>query len=220
MNGFVDLRVLDAPRRLVREADLLELVRAGRDAAPELNALLRRLPLNQRVQGKNLVLHWWGAYTFSQGMNGPAPTYPYNYGGAAAAFQGTLNLLNNSTEPTYQELIAAGGYEARYIPGTVTLDAFKRFVEDDLEPVNIQVIPGQEGISCRSRFLFSQSEAVSSVIRSVGVFFSANADVTSYTERASAARIRLKDSGGNPITVAKTGSQVLALEYTFNIYAI
>lgn len=217
MQGFYDLRVLDAPA--VREAELRALLTPAGKATPELDRLLARLPLARRVRGRNLVLDHLADFVFNQMMSGPAGEYPYNYDGSSA-FLATLALETTDSEPTYQES-SAGNWYPYSTTNIVTSDAYKRFIEDDVEPHNVRVaVDGREAVEVRSRFLFTQSQAVSSNIRSVGIWFANDADSTSYVHRGRACRIRLKDSGGTPIVVSKTGSQILVMEYTFVLVTI
>jgi hypothetical protein len=78
---------------------------------------------------------------------------------------------------------------------------------------------GREAVYMKSKWLYLPGEATSSVIRSVRVF-----QLEYLPDRANGAfpkgrigRVRIKDSGGNPVTVSKGATKSLLVEYTFTL---
>ena len=216
MHGTFELTHLEAGK--LRDEDFRAAARAG-----GLEDLLRGLPKLARVRRENLVFDNFAAFLFSQLMSGGDVSDPYDLGGTASAALSCINLMSTSSEPTYQEATNeyGGGVTIYALSETVGSGA-KRFVEDVIETPSIRTDPGgREAVECRSRWLFLPSQGVSSNIRSIGVFFSADGDATGdYISRGRMARVRLKDAAGRQIIINKTASQVLLIEYTFRLVSV
>jgi hypothetical protein len=100
-----------------------------------------------------------------------------------------------------------------------TGNAGKRFVAHDME-VLVDVEPnGREGIFMRERWLYLPSQVVSNEIRCVGVFWCENI-TDGNDERGRIGRVRMKDAGGNPVTLNKSSSQTLLIQYTFTLVSL
>jgi hypothetical protein len=185
--------------------------------------LLGDLPLVQKCHGKNLVGDQFPPFSFYNHMSGAGGGEWEVDGGTFLAYMALMNL---DTEVSYTE-----GQNGSYwhASGNVRLDysyrtptdgtGMKRFEEDQIEQWTIwSDAGGREAINFRNRWLFLPTQAVASDIKSIGIFYSDNP--TSFGdafEYASIGRIRLKDSGGNPITINKTSHQVFLVEYTFRL---
>jgi len=212
MQGYFDVQVKDAPGL---DDD------AFRGLAPaELARLLDGLETVQRARGKNLCNDNIAGYIFRHMMSGPAIPNPWNRGGVGSAGM-TINVEDQDAEPTYTE-----GWE-EYTdfnnPGWQlgTGNSGKRFIVDDVEAHLIQVASLQkEELQFRSRWLYLPSEIVSGNIRSLGYFYSDVANTTSSRYRGHYGRFRLKDSGGNPIVISKSSSQVLLIQVMLKFVTI
>lgn len=215
MSGFATAKVFDAPglsdgywKQLIAERKVLEA--------------LEDLPVAQEAGGKNLVFDNFAAYSYVQSFGGGDITDPYDFstgsGRAALAFV-TLQTLD--AEPTYTE----STYEAvpiQSIGSMAGTNASKRFINDDIEDELIRKpVDGRNAVEFRSRWLWLPSQAVSSDIRSFTVYFRENGpDTGAFHANGRMARIRLKDSGGSPVILSKTSSQVLLIEYLFTLVSI
>lgn len=213
MQGYFDVKLLDASdyKQALRELEGVELLE-----------LLDRMPIVQRAQGSNLVFDNFAAYVFFTLFSGGDVQDPFDTGGTTLnAYFSTLVLQTTDTEPAYTDFSTQSA-TADAVTGSIGGgSSFKRFIEDDVEAELIQAgASGREVVTFRSRFLWSSAEGNSSSIKSLGAWYCADADLTTSQTRATAARIRLKDSGGNPITVVKDSSKVLLVEYTFTLAAI
>lgn len=212
MQGVFNVRLLDdggIPDAVWREAcrakacrELLE----GRETVAE-------------ARSENLVFDNFAAYLFRYLMSGGGISNPYNLD-SGNAWLGHINLLNTDVDPTYQEasdIFTSPGF----MTGTVTSDAFKRFIEDDIDTPELTVDPnGREAVIHRSQYLWTPLQAVSTDIRAIGTFFSRDADNTGNTSRGRASRTRLKDSKGRNVRLSKSNRQVIVVEYEFTIVAI
>lgn len=96
-----------------------------------------------------------------------------------------------------------------------------KIMDTGIDPVYIFSEPNndQEAIHAKFRFLWLPSEGNSNEIRSVGIFSCEN-NTTGNDERGATARVRLKDAAGDPITLVKTPSQVLLIQYTFTLVSL
>jgi hypothetical protein len=197
------------------------------------------LPIKQKAEGHNLVIHNW------------MPSISFDVFGAAAidgdftinstdATRGPLAfmaLTTNSTEVAYTEYIGAQRCDsAAQGVATIVSDrvdanyAFKRFIEDRSEASSIiETEPGREAIRIIERFLWLPSQGNLSNIRSFEVWWSSDEDYPSgaYTWAsgyptlgiAEVCRTRLKD-GGVPVTLTKSSDEALLFQYTFTLVAV
>jgi len=214
LEGRADLTLYDSPR--FRDADFQRAIREG-----TLDKLLGELPVAGRARGKNMIFSWFACYSFYGLMSAGDCTDPYdgNHGGnPPCCYFGTILLNTNTSVPTYQEFNNdyVGLHQPSYTANSGS--AGKRFAYDTIETPYYKSDPsgtGREDISARHRFLYLPSEGISSSINSLGILYTGNRDATGGISRASAARLRLKNPAGIPMTINKTGNQVLLVEYTF-----
>ena len=220
MLGQFDVHLKDLPRGIT-DAHLLGMMTPEGKATPELNRVLDRMYTRQRAKGQNLISDNFAGYTHRFCFSGGDITDPYDFDSGNAAL-GSILLMTTDSEPTYTD--STNQYvDINNISGFAGTSAGKRFIEDDIDPHLQDADPdsnGREAVLFRSRFLYLSTQGNSNNIRSLGIYFSRNADVTTSHERARIARIRLKDSGGTPIIVNKTSSQVLLIEYRFTLVTI
>lgn len=213
INGRCRVTALDAGG--LGDAPFLRAASQGR-----LREFLDSLPVAQRsAKVENLVLDNFAGMMFFQtwedyGM--PSPESNWNDG--SLTVQGLLSIVllsNESTEPGYQEYSGAAYTTAHALPGSVNATyGAKRFVEDDVDAFELRINPnGRESILFTSRFLWLPSEGTLVDIRSVACWWSADADSLTTQRRVKMCRVRLKDGGGNPITLGKTANQALLVEY-------
>lgn len=223
MQGRFNISLMGA--RGLKDQDFDQAVREGR-----IDDLLKELPVEQQFLNQhNRIMDNMAGYfldnLFSLGNCG----YPYYTRQdappeAALAF---ITLLTTDGEPTYTEDWGIEGSNS-YLPlhnvyETAGALTGKRFEEDEITPWELwSDTTGRNAIHFRNRFLYTPSQAVSSNIKSVGIFFHEDGDGTGsyWVARARIGRVRIKDAGGNPVTLNKLASQVLLVEYTFSLVAV
>lgn len=133
----------------------------------------------------------------------------------------TVALQTESSEPTYYHhwSISANYDAVQWLIGAGS-SGVKFFVTGNVDTTRVLTdTDGVEALHLKERWLWLPSQGVSSQIRSVGIF-GAHSNTTGGAYRSATARIRLKDASGFPITLNKTSSQVLLLQYTFTLYAL
>lgn len=216
MQGRFDLKLLEAghiPDHQWHEAD-----RSGK-----LDQLLEGLSVDRECGGiSNRIFDNMAAYFMTKLLSGDAIPAPFGDGvGDAQAALGYIAILSTASDPPlYTEASHENPVNIHNVTDSVEVStAGKRFVEDQLTPFAVYTDPsvGRECVHFRNRWLYTPSQATSSVIRSVGIYYSEDADSTSPVNVGRIGRVRLKDNLGTPITLVKTGSQVLLLEYTFSL---
>jgi len=193
--------------------------------------LLNDLPLEKVLTTKNMIFHWLSVYLHYKLMQGGSPGSPWSKtdGGPEAYFAFVL-LMDTDGEPAYygENAWYYDSYSYQSIhsqPGTVDGSAgAKRFEEDQISDWAIwEDTGGREAIYFRNRWLYTPTQANSSTIRSLGIYFFSNGDDTYrdyYEAIARGGRVRLKDTGGNPVTLSKNSNQVLLVEYTFSFVSM
>lgn len=208
----------------LRDVDFDEAI-AQKEISPLLYSLEPRLELEQRNQ---LFDHFVPYLFYHGGWSGAgAPVNPfYVSNGAGHTYFGFVFPSTYTSEPTYTEY---SGVPSRYdlihiMPGYVDGTAgAKWFIRDQIDPWYVWSDPsGQERLYFRQRWLWLPSQAVSSNINSLDIYFIDRADEVdgydSYKSRSG--RVRFKDNGGTPVTINKTSAQVLLLEYTWSILSV
>ena len=157
-------------------------------------------------------------------MFGATVSTPYQNSNAAPF--GFILLLTTDAEPGYTDQTDQFEQPSEFgesMDTNQTAGASKRFYYDDVEDHlvrSLQSVDGREGIEFRSRFLYLPFQADSgNPIRSVGVYLRVSPEVTLTSAQTGGriARTRLKDSGGTPITITKSASQVLLVEWKFTL---
>lgn len=205
------------------DADFTRAIKEGR-----ADELLAKLDPVLRLEQRNLNFDNFAPYSFSKNFSGAGnPDSPYeSTAGGTPGWLGFICLTTHDTEPTYQEQSSEDYYGYIYnVSGTVqgAAGTAKRFEEDQIEQWTIWCeADGREQINFRNRFLFLPSHAISSSIKSLSIYFQSQADgyPGDYRNKGRSARIRFKDSGGNPITIAKTTNQVFLVEYTWSLVTV
>lgn len=184
-----------------------------------LREFLNSLPVAERsAKVENLVLDNYAGQMFFQiwrDYGCPTPESNWHEGETTMGLFAIVNLSNDSTEPSYQEF--SGTIYAGMHAVSNSVDATygsKRFVEDDVDAFDLAVhTDGREAIVHTARFLWLPSQGTLSDIRSVACWWGHDADNVGTNRRIQMTRVRLKDSGGNPITMGKTANQALLVEY-------
>lgn len=212
MQGHFDICLKDA--RGLDDEDFLAAVRDG-----SIGALLASLKTDFVHHQKNTVHDSFPTMmlrnVFGRFSNA---WYPHDRGAVPLCH---ITLQSKADEPVFYYHY---GVYADYnnVEGSIGsgLSPSKNFITEDAEPPSIYSAPdGQEAVLCKNRFLWLPSQAVSSNIRSLGIF-SAETTVGTGEDRGATARVRLKDAGGTPITIDKSNSQVLAIQYTFILVSL
>lgn len=176
----------------------------------------------QEVKGHNLVQEIFAGCVFAA-LFGDAGGVPNAYGrNEEGGVFGLINLSNRDAEPSYTgEREGDSYYPFNSVSYSVGSGASKRFINDDVEPYLIsEASDGQEAVTLRHRWLYLPSQAVSSVIRSLTVWFMDTPTDTGSNYSAPVCRIRLKDSAGNPIVINKTADITLFVEYRFTLITV
>lgn len=221
MQGRFDLVKRDSGR--LTDADFLKAKEEGC-----LQQLLEELPLVQRYHAQqNRIFDNMSGYLLDKLFSLPncaAPYYYTDYGPQAAlAFICLLNL-DGDTDSYTEDWVSYGvrGYEVAY---TVGSSAAKRFEEDQIEAWSIwSNADGRKAINFKNKWLYLPTQAVSSHIRSIGIFFRSDADglLSEYYNRRTGriGRVRLKDETGKSVIVTKNSREVLLVEYTFTLVSV
>jgi hypothetical protein len=180
---------------------------------------LSQFDKRQEAKGHNQTFDTLAGMTFNALMGGAGINNPYQRDTSGTAF-GLLYLATIDSEPTYTEQDGDAFLPFHSQPSTAGGSASKRFYEDQIEPYLIsEDANGKEAFTFRSRFLWLPAQAISSTIRSIVVAFRQD-NTTGSTYSGRVCRIRLKDSGGNPIVINKTGSITLFVEYRFTLASV
>lgn len=212
MQGHFDLTMLNTPG-LTR--DLIEAVRReGGDPAVEDH--LRKFAKEDEWKTDNLIFQTVPSVLYSQLFSGPSiyGAQPMTFGGLSF-----IQLTTTASEPTYNGEIGVFGY---YNWGSLPdlaggTSAGKRFINDNIVTPDFKVDAlGREAIYGKHKWLYLPGEATSSTIRSVTIYASTyDPGGSSYFLRTG--RVRIKDSGGNPVTIFKLATKSLLVEYTFTM---
>lgn len=220
--GHFDLHLKDC--RGLTDADFDRAIKEGC-----IDDVLKDLPLERTVKTDNMIFSWLAAHLFSRLFQGGDVTNPWDYGDSNAAYFAFILLMNSDSEPSYTEQWWRwDSYYQQYMAeqdGTVDASsAAKRFEEDQISDWIIwQDTDGREAIHFRNRWLYTPSQAISSDIRSLGIYAHTDGDDTwrdYYHFMARSGRVRLKDTGGNPIILSKNTNQVLLVEYTITMVSM
>jgi hypothetical protein len=219
ITGHFDLALKNSGR--LCDKDFEEARRQGR-----LGELLDGLETAQECHTDNLVFDlivpYLGYFVFSA----PSVGDLWRDNATVPAVFANICLLTTDSEPNYQsEWYRSGGYEYQTPSGAGESangsTGGKLFEEEASEAADIRSdLGGREAIWYRERFLYLPSQGSSTNIRSIGVYWCAIATTTGVYFRQRAARVRLKDSGGNPIIVSKGTDQVLLVEYKATFVSI
>jgi hypothetical protein len=174
----------------------------------------------------DFMVPWFGYWLFG----GTAPNSWIAFGSSSTAtmFYGVC-LLTLDSDPDYQnEWIRSGsGGDFTAISNVASsadsVSGGKMFVQNASESADIRSDPnGREAVYYRERWLFLPLEAVSSNIRSIGVYSGSSGTIvgTNSDFHIRSGRVRIKDSGGNPVIISKANNQVLLVEYKASFVSI
>lgn len=222
MLGHFDIALLDA--RPYKDEDFQVAIREG-----VLDQLLEKLPRDMELKNQNAISHWTVPYLFQMLMSGPAgPGIPFTTDNSGLV---GVCLMDLASEPTFSETYTqtlnyynSNLWECANCIGAT--NAAKVVINGSIESYLLaKDTQGREAVFFRDRWLFLPSEAISPSIRSVGLWGNSgpyNA-VSFYTYGITwgrFCRVRLKDSGGNPVTINKLGTQAMVVDYTFTLVSI
>jgi len=212
MQGHFDIFVQDAGG--LKDEDFLKAEQEGR-----LGALLSGLPVDQEAHAKNTLTHMLTVSIFRRSFahGFPNAAYPMERSNNIPLY--FICILNTASEPAYTDWY--GAYVSIHaVSGSVnTGNAGKRFIVHDLEYVIGTDPDGREAIFLQERWLYLPSQVVSSEIRSVGIYWSETVN-DGNDEKGIVGRVRMKDAGGKPITLDKSASQTLLIQYTLTFVSL
>lgn len=219
MQGHFDVGAYHTPG-LTDEILLAELGPVAQRKPGSVLDFLSQFDKRQEARGHNQVFDTIAGMTFQALMGGAAINNPYarDPGGTALSL---IYPATIDTEPAYTEQDGDNYLTFHAQPSAAGSSTSKRFITDDIEPHAItEDATAKEALIFRSRFLWLPSQAISSTIRSLVIAYRQDADSTGSAYSGRVCRIRLKDSGGNPIVINKTGSITLFVEYRFTIASV
>jgi hypothetical protein len=213
MQGHFDLTMLNTPG-LTR--DLIEAVRReGGD--PAVEGYLRKFAKEDEWKTDNLIFQTTPSILYYHTFTGPSiyGANPMSWGGLVC-----IILTNTASEPTYNgEVYVSFLANWDAIPDTAGIGAGrgKRFINDCIVTPDFKVdSAGRESIYGKFKWLYLPGEGTSSVIKSVTLYGAGN-DPASGAYFFRTGRVRIKDSGGNPVTISKVATKSLLVEYTFTM---
>lgn len=215
------------------DADFTRAIKEGR-----IKELLKKLPVVQRCSGSNRIFDNMAGYILHRKLSLPACAGPFyrteNNPPAALTWILLANTDGDTTSYTEDSDNWDGwGYNRNMNTGVNSVNtssAAKRFEEDQIYGWTIGKdldSNGRESIYFRNAFLYLPTEGYTSGgydIRSIGIYYASDGDsapaLDYYTSTALIGRVRLKDSAGNKIAVTKNTSEVLFVEYTFQLVSM
>lgn len=212
MRGHFDVFVKEASS--LRDEDFLLAAREGR-----LNELLDSLRTEQEAHSDNQIFHGFPIALFRIAFAHGLPNGAYCMDRATGIPFYNIIVLSTASEPSYLEWTAWYGNLHSQSGSVDTSNAGKRFVVHAMDTYVAVEPDGREGVFLRSRWLYVPSQIVSSEIRSIGAAWCEYV-TDSNDERQSMARVRLKDAGGNPITLSKASNQALLVQYTATLVSL
>jgi hypothetical protein len=215
MRGQFDITKFDArgiPDEVFQEARRLGTVQA----------LLKGLPVRQQCKAiSNRLFDNLAAYWFRRLFGGASIPAPYEDVGAPPAALGFITLLTLDSEPAYTDATNEGVNSIHNVANSAnTSTAGKRFIEDQSKSEVITVDPsatGREDFTFTDQWLYAPSEGISTNIRSIGAYFSSDADQPATINRGIIGRVRLKDQAGNNTILHKGSDEALLVSYTIGL---
>lgn len=194
----------------------------------KLNELLARYPLKGEWHTKNMMFDHVVANIFERLFGGGGAPTGWNMGDAGALL-GFVNMGGSgaSSEPSYQEATTYTSYGQNIHSVSYSVDTSggsKRFIEDQIETHWCAKDPnGRESVFFRNRWLWLPTQAVGNIY-SAQVYCNYDGDSTTLSGWAQpfgqSARVRLKDSAGNPIIINKLSTQALLIDYALTLYSV
>jgi hypothetical protein len=200
-------------------SELIEAVRReGGD--PAVEHYLRKFAKDGEWKTDNLIYQVTPSYLYYWVLTGPTPyggMEANNYNGSSGL--GFISLTSTSAEVTYNGENYYGAPSYQSVPDIVSGSGSKLFINDCIITPDFNVDQsGREAVYGKFKWLYLPGEATSSVIRSVAVFYlDAISMASSGYNKTRIGRVRIKDSGGNPVTISKATTRSLLVEYTFTI---
>lgn len=223
MQGHFDLTMLHTPG-LTRE--LIEAVRReGGD--PAVDKYIRSFQQDAEWHGNNLVFQSHPSYLFYQAMSATSMYYSTGYSITINAFY-WVALTSSSTEPAYTTVGTEHIYTANMAPTSIPnllggSGGLKTFNQTIVDREVKSDAAGREAIYAKFKWLYLPGECTSDQIKSIDIFYIARYEDPYYYSgvgHARVARIRIKDSGGNPVTINKLATKSLLIEYTHTLVSI
>ena len=218
MQGRFDLQMLHTPGLT---QDLLDAVRReGGDAA--VMEYLQRFPVDGQWAMDNLIFKTAPSYFYYQALSNPGNYFTTGYGWNAPTLFAWIALTQTSTEPSYTGEVYTLDFGWDSTPDMVGgTSSHKVFINNCIISPDFKSDPnGREAIYAKLKWLYLPGEATHSSIRSVTYYSSCRLDYTTSNfsvGHGRTGRVRIKDSGGNPVTINKASNKSLLVEYTFTM---
>lgn len=217
MQGHFDLTMFDTPG-LTQE--VIEAVRReGGD--PAVDDYLRKFAKEGEWKTDNLVYQYAPSYLWYLNFSGPDIPYGLSSNGGSWSFLGLLTLVSTSSEVVYAGDVLTPFYNGDWqtaAPDNVGSTPTKRFIDDCIVTPDFKIdAANREAIYAKFKWLYLPGQATSSVIRSMAVFATGGYNNQTSYARTRFCRVRIKDSGGNPVTISKAATKSLLVEYTFTM---
>jgi hypothetical protein len=183
-----------------------------------LDELLAGLPVDQEAQAENTATHMIVIAHFRKHLTGfPNGAYPMDRVNTSILHH--ITLLNWASEPYFAYWMSYYGTIHNPSGSVNTGNAGKRFYAHAIETYSEKDPTGREGVFVRSRWLYLPSQAVSNQIRAIGVYWGEYVNDNN-EDKGMVAWARMKDAGGFPLTLDKSASQTLLIQYTFSWVAL
>jgi hypothetical protein len=225
LQGFYKAAVHDAehlgstPKAM--DAPFLAAIKEGR-----IMDFLDGLPKVAEAETGNLTIQLFPAWLMYLVFNAPVTNTDMTSAGTDVGLRG-VGLSSQSSEPTYTESTNVSGYQGNstWCSNNDVIGGYtkqKQLLLDNIEPHRVWSDEGgREGIYLRTRFLWLPSDGLMSDIRGAISQFGNDPDHSNnnFTARfGRVGRTRFKDSGGNPVTLAKTANQSFFLEHLVKLF--
>lgn len=204
-----------------RDAPYLEAIREGR-----IMDFLGSLPKSAEARTQNATIQMLPAWLMYLVFGAPVTNGEMSSQGTDCGHRG-VGLSSESSEPTYTEYSTVSGYTGfnTWLSGqnmatgsSETL--WRQALVDNVEPYRVWTDEGgREGYYFRFRVIWLPSDGLITDIRGALSCFGGSPDVEAPAARyTGCGRTRFKDSGGNPVTLAKTASQSFFLEHLVKLF--
>lgn len=195
--------------------------------------LLADLPHKQRCGGKNKLYDRLAAYWFDSIFSLGSSLYPESQNVSATNHMfSNICLSSEDKDPAYTYRRGYDGGDAYLyqwegsVGTSLATSAAKIFIYNQMEPFTIWAdTDGREAIHFKNTWLYLPAYAVHSTIRSIAIVGSEDIyvldDQRFYNKwRVETGYVRLKDSAGNKVTLTKSSSELLMVEYTFTLVSM